>query len=89
MLESPQHLEQLLPLLDAFPDATIAITHRDPVSVIRPAITMIAGPGTTTMATTLARAGGSLRRVDATRCRRARMSATPSSVRVRREDAEE
>jgi hypothetical protein len=42
VLKSPQHLEQLLPLLDAFPDATIAITHRDPVAVIRSAITMIA-----------------------------------------------
>ena len=41
VLKSPQHLEQLLPLLDTFPDATIAITHRDPVSVIRSAITMI------------------------------------------------
>jgi hypothetical protein len=42
VLKSPQHLEQLMPLLDAFPDATIAITHRDPVAVIRSAITMIA-----------------------------------------------
>ncbi len=42
VLKSPQHLEQLLPLLDVFPDATIAITHRDPVSVVRSAITMLA-----------------------------------------------
>jgi len=42
VLKSPQHLEQLVPLVDAFPDATIAITHRDPVSVIRSAITMLA-----------------------------------------------
>ena len=41
ILKSPQHLEQLLPLLDTFPDATIVITHRDPVSVIRSAITML------------------------------------------------
>jgi hypothetical protein len=41
VLKSPQHLEQLLPLRDTFPDATIAITHRDPVSVIRSAITML------------------------------------------------
>lgn len=41
VLKSPQHLEQLLPLLDTFPDATIVITHRDPVSVIRSAITML------------------------------------------------
>jgi hypothetical protein len=42
VLKSPQHLEQLVPLLEAFPDATVAITHRDPVSVIRSAITMLA-----------------------------------------------
>ena len=41
ILKSPQHLEQLLPLLETFPDATIVVTHRDPVSVIRSAITMI------------------------------------------------
>lgn len=42
VLKCPQHLEQL-PLLQAtFPDATIAITHRDPVSVIQSAITMLA-----------------------------------------------
>lgn len=42
VLKSPQHLEQLLPLVDTFPDATIAITHRDPVAVIQSAITMLA-----------------------------------------------
>lgn len=42
ILKSPQHLEQLGPLHHTFPDATIAITHRDPVSVITSAITMIA-----------------------------------------------
>ena len=42
VLKSPQHLEQLVPLLDSFPDAVVAITHRDPVSVIRSAITMLA-----------------------------------------------
>jgi len=41
VLKSPQHLEQLGPLIDTFPDATIAFTHRDPVSVIASAITMI------------------------------------------------
>jgi hypothetical protein len=41
VLKSPQHLEQLVPLADTFPDATVAITHRDPVSVIRSAITML------------------------------------------------
>ncbi len=42
ILKSPQHLEQIGPLMQAFPDATIAITHRDPVSVIQSAITMLA-----------------------------------------------
>jgi hypothetical protein len=42
VLKSPQHLEQLLPLSEAFPDATIAITHRDPVAVIQSAVTMLA-----------------------------------------------
>ena len=42
VLQSPQHLEQLGPLLATFPDATIAITHRDPVAVIQSAITMLA-----------------------------------------------
>ncbi len=42
ILKSPQHLEQLGPLYTAFPDATIAITHRDPVSVVTSAITMLA-----------------------------------------------
>jgi hypothetical protein len=42
VLKSPQHLEQLGPLLDTFPDATVVLTHRDPVSVIQSAITMLA-----------------------------------------------
>ncbi len=42
VLKSPQHLEQLLPLHETFPDATIVLTHRDPVSVIQSAITMMA-----------------------------------------------
>ncbi len=33
ILKSPQHLEQLGPLLSVFPDATIVQTHRDPVRV--------------------------------------------------------
>ena len=41
ILKSPQHLEQLGPLIEAFPDATVAITHRDPVSVVASAITML------------------------------------------------
>jgi len=42
ILKSPQHLEQLGPLIRTFPDATVVLTHRDPVSVIASAITMLA-----------------------------------------------
>ena len=42
VLKSPQHCEQLGPLIDTFPDATVAFTHRDPVAVIQSAITMLA-----------------------------------------------
>src|SRR5262249_9887744 len=42
VLKSPQHLEQLVPLSETFPDATIVVTHRDPVAVVRSAITMMA-----------------------------------------------
>jgi hypothetical protein len=41
VLKSPQHLEQLGPLLHTFPDATIVVTHRDPVSVVQSAATMM------------------------------------------------
>jgi hypothetical protein len=42
VLKSPQHLEQIPALVATFPDATFAITHRDPVAVIQSAITMLA-----------------------------------------------
>lgn len=42
VLKSPQHLEQLGPLLATFPDATVVVTHRDPVSVVQSAATMMA-----------------------------------------------
>lgn len=42
VLKTPQHLEQLGPLLDTFPEATIAFTLRDPVAVLQSAITMLA-----------------------------------------------
>ncbi len=42
VLKCPQHLEQLPVLKRVFPDATIAITHRDPVAVITSAVTIIA-----------------------------------------------
>lgn len=41
VLKCPQHMEQLGVLHQVFPDATIAITHRDPVAVIQSAITML------------------------------------------------
>jgi hypothetical protein len=42
VLKSPQHLEQFPALCDTFPDATFAVTHRDPVSVTTSMITMLA-----------------------------------------------
>jgi hypothetical protein len=42
VLKSPQHMEQIQPLLTVFPDATFVFTHRDPVSVIASNATMIA-----------------------------------------------
>jgi hypothetical protein len=41
VLKSPQHLEQVGPLLAVFPDATFVFTHRDPVSVIASTATMM------------------------------------------------
>ncbi len=41
VLKSPQHLEQIGPLLAVFPDATIVVTHRDPVAVVQSTITML------------------------------------------------
>ena len=41
ILKSPQHLEQLGPLVETFPDATFVVTARDPVSVIASTITML------------------------------------------------
>ena len=42
VLKSPQHCEQLGPLMATFPDATVAFTHRDPVAVVQSTITMMA-----------------------------------------------
>lgn len=42
VLKTPQHLEQIGPLIDTFPDANIAFTLRDPVAVLQSAITMLA-----------------------------------------------
>ncbi len=42
LLKSPQHLEQLGPLLAVFPDAVIVQTHRDPLRVLASLCTMTA-----------------------------------------------
>jgi hypothetical protein len=42
VLKSPQHIEQFGPLLSVFPDATVLVTHRDPVAVTVSVSTMIA-----------------------------------------------
>ncbi len=42
VLKCPQHMEQLPVLLKIFPDATVVLTHRDPVSVISSIVTMLA-----------------------------------------------
>jgi sulfotransferase family protein len=41
VLKSPQHLEQFGPLMTAFPDATVVVTHRDPVAITASLCTMI------------------------------------------------
>ena len=41
ILKSPQHMEQFGPLIRVFPDATVAVTHRDPVSVTASLVTMM------------------------------------------------
>jgi hypothetical protein len=41
VLKSPQHFEQIGPLMKTFPDACVVMTHRDPVSVIQSAATMM------------------------------------------------
>ena len=42
LLKSPQHMENLTAIKSAFPDATMVITHRDPVDVLRSLATMLA-----------------------------------------------
>ncbi|HVN51552.1 MAG TPA: sulfotransferase, partial [Acidimicrobiales bacterium] len=41
-LKSPQHLEQFGPLMTVFDDATVVVTHRDPVQVTASMATMVA-----------------------------------------------
>jgi hypothetical protein len=42
VLKSPQHLEQLGPLIETFPDAYVVQTHRDPVRITASLCTMVA-----------------------------------------------
>lgn len=42
VLKSPQHLEQFTAVRQVFPDATVVVTHRDPVSVTASMATMVA-----------------------------------------------
>ena len=51
VLKSPQHLEQIGPLLTTFPDATIVVTHRDPVAVVQSTATMLCYGARTTYRT--------------------------------------
>lgn len=41
LLKSPQHMENLAAIKSVFPDATMVITHRDPVDVLRSLTTML------------------------------------------------
>ena len=41
VLKSPSHLEQFGPLMAEFPDATVVLTHRDPVTVTASFATMV------------------------------------------------
>jgi hypothetical protein len=45
VLKSPQHLEQLEPLMRVFPDAKVVLTHRDPVRITASMATMAAYTG--------------------------------------------
>ena len=42
VIKAPTHMENLRPLIETYPDATIVITHRDPVAVIQSAVTLLA-----------------------------------------------
>lgn len=42
VMKSPPNMENLKPVFSTYPDATVVITHRDPVAVIQSAITMVA-----------------------------------------------
>ena len=50
VLKSPSHLEQFGPLMEAFPDATVVLTHRDPVTVTASFATMVSYSARTSVA---------------------------------------
>jgi hypothetical protein len=43
--KNPQHIEQLAAIADVFPEATVVITHRDPVASVQSAATMMCYTG--------------------------------------------
>jgi len=45
IMKSPQHVEQMVPVSNTFPDATFVITHRDPVAIMVSLCTMIVYAG--------------------------------------------
>lgn len=45
VLKSPQHLAEFAALRAVFPDATVVVTHRDPVEVVTSMLTMLAYSG--------------------------------------------
>jgi hypothetical protein len=42
LTKSPPYMENLIPLTTVFPDATVIITHRDPIAVIQSTLTLLA-----------------------------------------------
>jgi hypothetical protein len=42
VMKSPQNMENLPAIFNVYPDATVVITHRDPISVLQSAITLMA-----------------------------------------------
>jgi hypothetical protein len=42
VMKSPQNMENLPALFNVYPDATVVITHRDPISVLQSALTLMA-----------------------------------------------
>jgi hypothetical protein len=47
IVKAPQHIEQLRPIMNVFPDAVVVFTHRDPVASLQSILTMRAYAGRT------------------------------------------